>query len=150
MRTARTFSGQRMFGIVSRSIGCWKYNDCFAARNPGIMRNSLFLMLCSGLVLNGCSSTPKHQGVYVDANAPEPSPMSRKIALDHETEERVLALNPENVTSDDVRDVLSNAPAPSIINIHGGILPVQGYLVSFSQFLAGMGYPETSIRNPRD
>jgi hypothetical protein len=114
------------------------------------MRNNVFLMLCTGLLLTGCSSNPKQRSADLGATSPESTPTASKVALDQATKERVLALNPENVTSEDVRDVLSNAPAPRIINIHGGILPVQGYLVSFSQFLAGMGYPEASIRNPRD
>src|SRR5262249_17477234 len=137
-------------GTVLRSIGCWNCNDCSAPKNPGIMTNNVFLMLCAGLLLAGCASTPERSEAHFDATAPEPTAIARKVVLDHTMEDRVLALNPEQVTSRDVQDVLSNAPAPRIINIHGGILPVQGYLVSFSQFLAGMGYPEASIRNPRD
>ena len=114
------------------------------------MKSKVFLVLCAGLLLTGCSSTEKRPNKSLSASPQESGPTPRIIALDHASEDRVLALNPENVTSENVRDVLSNAPAPRIINIHGGILPIQGYLVSFSQFLAGMGYPEASIRNPRD
>jgi pimeloyl-ACP methyl ester carboxylesterase len=41
-------------------------------------------------------------------------------------------------------------PAPQIINIHGGLLPIKARMKSFTQFLVGMGYPEASIRNPTD
>src|SRR2546426_5634640 len=40
---------------------------------------------------------------------------------------------------------LFRSPAPRIINIHGGIAPVQLRMVSFSEFLVGMGYPRSSI-----
>ena len=68
--------------------------------------------------------------------------------LTREQENRILALNPERVTPSDVRTVLAGAPAPHIINIHGGIAPVQRRMESFSRFLAGMGYPDKAIRQP--
>ena len=68
----------------------------------------------------------------------------------HEIEEKILALNATNVTEKDIRETLAQAPAPRIINIHGGIYPVHRRLISFSEFLIGMGYPEASIRNPGD
>ncbi|MCX6894123.1 MAG: hypothetical protein NTZ16_01155 [Verrucomicrobia bacterium] len=68
----------------------------------------------------------------------------------HEIEEQILALNATNVTERDIRETLAQAPAPRIINIHGGIYPVHRRLISFSEFLIGMGYPEASILNPGD
>ena len=68
--------------------------------------------------------------------------------MSREQESRILALNPEHVTDSDVRNVLAGAPAPRIINIHGGIAPVQKRLASFSKFLTGMGYPDKSLRLP--
>ncbi len=68
--------------------------------------------------------------------------------LSREQENRLLALNPERVSESDVRNVLAGAPAPRIINIHGGIAPVQRRMESFSRFLAGMGYPDKAIRQP--
>ncbi len=65
-------------------------------------------------------------------------------------EARILGLNPTNVTAEDVRDVLSHAPAPRIVNIHGGIARVIPRMVSFSEFLIGMGYPAVSLTNPSD
>jgi pimeloyl-ACP methyl ester carboxylesterase len=64
--------------------------------------------------------------------------------------QRLLALNPEHVSDADVRETLAQAPAPHIINIHGGIAPVQRRMISFSHFLTGMGYPESSLTNPSD
>jgi hypothetical protein len=67
-----------------------------------------------------------------------------------QSRERILALDPEHLTERDIHDVLAGAPAPRIINIHGGLLPLQGSMTSFSEFLVGMGYPRASIQNPRD
>jgi hypothetical protein len=65
-------------------------------------------------------------------------------------EDRILSLNPTNVTAQDVRDVLSHAPAPRVVNIHGGEARVIPRMVSFSEFLIGMGYPAVSLTNPSD
>ena len=40
--------------------------------------------------------------------------------------------------------------APRIIIIHGGLATVIPRMVSFSEFLMGMGYPGASITNPGD
>src|SRR6478752_6356016 len=104
------------------------------------------LILWAGSLLTGCVTTREPGGGSFSATeAPETILWAKKLTLNRDTEERVLALNPENVTREEIRDVLSKAPAPRIINIHGGILPIQGYLISFSLFLTGMGYPEVSI-----
>jgi hypothetical protein len=65
-------------------------------------------------------------------------------------EDKILALDPLQVSEKDIRDVLSHAPAPRIINIHGGIYPVHRRMISFSEFLIGMGYPAFSITNATD
>ncbi len=65
-------------------------------------------------------------------------------------EDRILALNPEHVTAADLRDTLALAPAPRLINIHGGIAPVQRSMISFGEFLIAMGYPANAITNPSD
>jgi len=69
-------------------------------------------------------------------------------ALSTDVRQRILSLNPEQVTEREIRDLLSTNPAPRIINIHGGILPIKSGMNSFAQFLMGMGYPESSLRNP--
>jgi hypothetical protein len=73
-----------------------------------------------------------------------------KFAPPPETRERILALDPDHVTEKEIREVLAGTPSPRIINIHGGLLPLQGSMKSFSEFLVGMGYPRASIQNPRD
>lgn len=66
----------------------------------------------------------------------------RHQALSPEVAEKILALDPEHVSERDIREVLSNAPAPRIIMIQGGLLPIQVAMKSFSKFIIGMGYPE--------
>lgn len=72
----------------------------------------------------------------------------RTVALDRTLEERILAIDPENVTAADVRDMLSKVPAPRIVLLHGGVFPVHLAMSSFANFLVGMGYPEERIRVP--
>jgi len=45
----------------------------------------------------------------------------RTIPLDPATEEEILALDPEYITEEGVREILLRAPAPGILTIHGGI-----------------------------
>ena len=111
------------------------------------LKNANFLILA--LFLGGCAT-----GVNPHSGESFPSrPLDKWAALDSYSlapglEEKILALDPERITAADVRDVLSQAPAPRIINIHGGIVNVYLQMVSFSDFLTGMGYPLKSVRGP--
>ena len=84
----------------------------------------------------------------------DPSPAAqavlRSLAIDRALEDRILALDPEQITADDVRDTLAKGPAPRIILLHGGIYPVHLMMESAGRFLTGMGYPESRIRHPGD
>jgi hypothetical protein len=71
----------------------------------------------------------------------------RSWSLSREQENRILSLNPERVSDYDVRHTLAGAPAPHIINIHGGLARVIQRLESFARFLSGLGYPEKATRN---
>ena len=64
--------------------------------------------------------------------------------------ERLLALDPEHVSDQDVQRVLAKGPTPRIVLLHGGIYPVHLLMESFGRFLARMGYPEARIRDPGD
>jgi pimeloyl-ACP methyl ester carboxylesterase len=70
------------------------------------------------------------------------------MGLSPELETRILSLRPDHVTEAQVREVLSHAPAPQILCIHGGLLPIKWGMNSFANFLIELGYPEASIRNP--
>ena len=68
--------------------------------------------------------------------------------VDRTLDERLLALDPERISEDDVRDVLARAPAPRIIALHGSVPIVT--MTPFAEFLIAMGYPAERLRNPQD
>jgi hypothetical protein len=100
------------------------------------------MLLIAALLVGGCASS-KNESARPAVSVPATSAKQIPAPL----RAQVLALNPENVSDQDVRDVLAKAPAPQVIAIHGGVLPIKAGMNSFAQFLLGMGYPESSIRN---
>jgi hypothetical protein len=106
-------------------------------------------LYCSfiALLVAGCQTD--HQPILA-GDAPVGSVSFRQFSPTLEVSEKIMALDPEHVTEKDIQEVLAGAPAPRIINIHGGLLPLQGSMTSFSEFLVGMGYPRACIQNPRD
>ncbi len=57
-------------------------------------------------------------------------------------------LDCENLAGADAQAALAALPAPRIINLQGSVPIVT--MESFARFLIGMGYPEASLRDPRD
>jgi hypothetical protein len=104
---------------------------------------ALLLVISLSLVLWGCSTQ----------QTTEPDPLATaqpEVSISPEMQDRILSMNPEQVSGQEVEELLSIGPAPRVINIHGGIYPVHIVMESFAEFLMGMGYPEESIRNPGD
>lgn len=108
------------------------------------------VLLGTMLATSGCATYNRHGLDTRQAREIEPDYSLRKDSLSAELKARILALDPEHLTESQIRDVLSQAPAPRIINIHGGIFPVHTRMISFSKFLVGMGYPEFSLTNAAD
>ena len=107
-----------------------------------------FVITLLAAVLAACAPlTPVVDTPTSPAVAPDPVAALR---VDRAVEDRLFALDPENVTSQDVRETLSKVPAPRIILLHGGISPVHSVMKSFARFLIGMGYPEAQIRHHAD
>lgn len=77
-----------------------------------------------------------------------PGPAQQLPSIDRSTEERILALVPEDISPDDVRDVLARSPAPRIVLLEGSVALVT--MRPFAEFLIAMGYPETQLADPRD
>ena len=75
------------------------------------------------------------------------APPFRAPKLEPVAEARLLALNCERLSADDVR-ALGAAPAPRVMLLHGGVFPVHLLMAAFGRFLVGMGYPEASVRDP--
>ena len=114
----------------------------------GVFLRSLALGL--SLLLAGCGTFNRQGLEPVRARQIEKSFVRNEAWLSKETENQILALNPTNITAQDISQVLSHTPAPRIINIHGGLARVVPRMVSFSEFLIGMGYPAMSVTNPSD
>ena len=109
---------------------------------------SAVTLLVAALMFAGCGKValiPTEAGKVAQI---ESTHGIRSWSLSREQESRILALNPERVSDSDVRQTLAGAPAPHIINIHGGLTTVIKRLVSFSKFLHGLGYPDKALRNP--
>lgn len=102
-------------------------------------RKAISTLLGCAVFISGCATR---------RDFADPATMYRPNNLSAETKTKILAIDPEHVTEKEIREVLGSAPAPRIINIHGGPLPIKARMNSFSEFLIGMGYPEASIRNP--
>lgn len=102
------------------------------------------------IFLGGCARVGHVVPVAASLRSAEAGEVLRSLDIDPAQEEKILALDAERITGEEVREVLSRVPAPYIMNIHGGIYPVHLAMESFSRFLVGMGYPEKAIRNPGD
>jgi pimeloyl-ACP methyl ester carboxylesterase len=74
------------------------------------------------------------------------APLVLHGGLDPAIEERILALVPERISAEEVRDTLSRASAPRIIALQGSV-PIVG-MAPFAEFLIAMGYPADRIRKP--
>jgi hypothetical protein len=98
------------------------------------------------LVLGACATRPLQTGE--PSPPPAPGSVLKSIKLDPALEDRVLALDPEHISGDEVRNTLAAVPAPRVVLLHGGIYPVHLAMTSFAEFLIGMGYPEDRIRRP--
>ena len=102
-------------------------------------RKGTALVLCACLCLiQGCS--------HVDDRV-QPAPQFPR-PLWSELEEKVLALDPEVLSENDVSEVLARGPSPRIVALDGSIPIVT--MESFAKFLVLMGYPEGSVRNPQN
>ena len=106
--------------------------------------------MCAGLTLAVLVALlPAAQAGLAAAAAATPSEALRRLrSIDRGIEDRILALDPRHITAADVRDVLKRAPAPRIIGIQGSFPLIT--MRPFAEYLIAMGYPEESLRDPRD
>jgi hypothetical protein len=105
-------------------------------------------MVLATLATNGGTQPgPTDRAASRDAGA-ESLRASQRAMLDPALEDRILALTPERVSDREVREVLSRAPAPRVICLHGSIPFIT--MAPFAEFLVAMGYPPERLRNPRD
>jgi hypothetical protein len=102
------------------------------------------LLAALSLLLAGCATQPPEE------TAAQAAAAERVPVPDRALRERLLALDPEHVSEQDVQRVLAKGPTPRIVLLHGGIYPVHLLMESFGRFLTRMGYPEARIRDPGD
>lgn len=127
-----------------------------AAKLQGVVKSAprkpsfLLVLLVSVLVFSGCGTYHRRGLDPVRARQIQQEVLPGKPRLARALEDQILALNPKAVTARDVAEVLAHAPAPQIILIHGGVASVIDEMVSFSDFLRGMGYPGVSLTNAGD
>jgi len=110
----------------------------------------LSALLLATVLASGCAAPPP---AAIESAAPPrsgPQAVLRTAGLDRALEDRILALDPDRVSGEDVRRTLARAPTPRIVLLHGGVYPVHLAMASFGRFLAGMGYPEARIADPQD
>jgi hypothetical protein len=101
------------------------------------------------LAVAGCATAPL-EPPSEDLRGATAGSVLRSLSIDRAVEDRILALDPERIGDDDVRNTLAKGPTPRIFAIHGGVYPVHLLMESFAEFLTGMGYPENRIRDPGD
>ena len=94
------------------------------------------------LAIAGCATQP------FDETATGRAALGSTRVPDRALQDRLLALDPEHISDNDVRNALAQGPTPRIILLHGGVYPVRLVMLSFGRFLTEMGYPESKIRDP--
>ncbi len=111
---------------------------------PGKRWFAMLFIAFVALALAGCAMQP------IDDTAAGQAATRGTVMPDRTLQERLLALDPEHISDRDVREVLAKGPTPRIMLLHGGVFPVHLVMISFGNFLTGMGYPEAKIRDPGD
>jgi len=100
------------------------------------------LVTILALAIASCATAPQR----TEPGPPPPGSVLRSLKLDRSAEDRILALDPEHVSGEQLHEILATTPAPYILLLHGGIWPVYLAMNSFAEFLLAMGYPEASLR----
>src|SRR4030065_1878121 len=107
----------------------------------------LIIFFSMSVILSGGCATTESKYPYQELNYKKDVKYAvlKGLSLTPDIEEKILALDPEHITEKEIKDVLSHAPAPRIIKIHGGVYPVRlmtALMKSFSEFFISMGYPD--------
>lgn len=115
-------------------------------------QRTLILLVASvvAIATAGCATRAPSGAESAPAGKPDAQGVLKSAVYDRALEDRILALDPERITEQDVRATLAHGPAPRIILLHGGVYPVHLVMISCGRFLTGMGYPESKIRHPGD
>lgn len=124
-------------------------------RVPRWLLAGVVLMMASGCATlrpashaaSACTG-PTPVGTAYGTLPPTPGAVLSRMPIDPVLEERILALDSQHVTGEDVRTTLACGPTPRIMNLHGGLYLVHLIMREFAGFLIDMGYPVERIREP--
>ncbi|NNC88392.1 MAG: hypothetical protein HKN82_08040 [Akkermansiaceae bacterium] len=105
------------------------------------------LVVCGCAALTCCTIT-SYPSPVARAESTRAANAAAPARVDAQLRRKILALDPDRITEQQVAQVLSKAPAPQIVNIHGGVYGVHVFMRDFSSFLLQMGYPEGKTRLP--
>ncbi|MEP6997273.1 MAG: hypothetical protein ABI900_06465 [Betaproteobacteria bacterium] len=125
-------------------------------KNPARHYAIAFGLAVAAMALAGCATSAYSpaaidgRGELLAAHLAATSGVEVTPASRHAIEDRILALDPDRISDDDVRNSLAAGPTPRIVLVHGGVAGVYMMMESFGKFLVGMGYPEARIRDPRN
>ena len=101
-------------------------------------RHKIEALFLSLVLLAGCAHVERRP--YL--------PLTDPSSLSRELRNRILALDPEHLSEEEISQVLSKCPAPRMILLEGSLRFVS--MESFARFLVAMGYPEDRVRDPRN
>jgi hypothetical protein len=146
-------------GIPARCRG--RYRCCYASIHQDALTMNrpvsldlralaLTVAMCIVLALGGCATQRSVTHAPGSASAVDAAAAPRSVAIDPAVERRILALDPEHITENDVRATLALGPTPHIILVHGGVYGTHLLMMNFGKFLIGMGYVENKVRDPSD
>ncbi|HKW79928.1 MAG TPA: hypothetical protein VJQ49_02865 [Casimicrobiaceae bacterium] len=116
-----------------------------------IVGSRLIAVLALGAALLSINAPVASAGVRGDLLAAHLALTDKEplaVTSRREIEDRILALDPDRISDDDVRNTLAAGPTPRIVLVHGGVIGVYLVMESFGKFMVGMGYPESRIRDP--
>jgi hypothetical protein len=115
------------------------------------MRAALRVLLIGlTILIVGCATRTAVVEPSASARGKARVAQPRGVPLDRSLEDRILALDPRHITERDVRTTLALGPTPRIILLHGSVYPAHLMMRSFAEFLEGMGYPGSRVRDPVD
>ena len=81
------------------------------------------LLAVLGAAGSGCQTQPVAPRDGATATAPADRSVLRSVQMDRALEDRILALDPERISADDVRNTLGKGPAPRIVLITAASTP---------------------------
>ena len=81
-----------------------------------------------------------------DVGTAHETPVLRRHTIPPALETRILALDPANLSANDVSEVLRYGPAPRIVALQGSVPLVT--MQPFADFLVAMGYPAPQLVDP--